>query len=207
MTEFVRFPRTPHLVWLGASQPRDDKVMSPADAAAFLGDEVAIEEKLDGANVGISLGPDDSLRVQNRGEFIAWDSAHPQFGPLRQWLSVHRYPLLESLTPELILFGEWCYAAHSIQYTRLPDWFIAFDVYDRAAERFWSIERRDRLVARAGIAAVPMLARGRFDVDGVAGWLGPSQFAEGPAEGVYVRRDRGVYLEQRAKLPTLASTP
>lgn len=200
MTEFVRFPRTPHLLWLGSGRPRDDKVLSCVDAEEVLSHAVVVEEKLDGANLGISVGSDQVLRVQNRGAYLSLDSAHPQFKPLRQWLSARRQPLIDALTPELILFGEWCYAKHSIHYTRLPDWFVAFDVYDRAAERFWSVERRDAFVLELGLTAVPRLAQGKFDVEGVTRLLGPSRFADEPAEGLYVRWDRGDYLEQRAKL-------
>jgi RNA ligase len=33
---FVKFPRTPHLVWLGKSSPRGDKLMAAADADEWL---------------------------------------------------------------------------------------------------------------------------------------------------------------------------
>ncbi|MGV3590570.1 MAG: DNA ligase, partial [Gammaproteobacteria bacterium] len=29
MDEFFRFPHTPHIAWLGAGMPRDDKVLAP----------------------------------------------------------------------------------------------------------------------------------------------------------------------------------
>ena len=62
MTDFFRFPHTPHLAWLGEGTPRDDKVLSSHEAAALLAGEVVVEEKLDGANVGLSLDPDGGLR-------------------------------------------------------------------------------------------------------------------------------------------------
>lgn len=58
-----------------------------------------------------------------------------------------------------MLFGEWCYAKHSIHYTRLPDWLIAFDVYDLAAHRFWSVPRLDVFVGALDLAAVPRVAQ------------------------------------------------
>ena len=51
MTAFFRFPHTPHIAWLAPGVPRDDKVLSPADAAEVLAGEVVVEEKLDGANL------------------------------------------------------------------------------------------------------------------------------------------------------------
>lgn len=200
MTEFFRFPRTPHLAWLGAGEPRDDKVLAADEARAQLAGDVIVEEKLDGANLGISVGGDGALRAQNRGTFLDLASLHPQFRPLRHWLAMRQVPLADALAGGLMLFGEWCYAKHSIPYTRLPDWFIAFDVYDPSVRRFWSVERRDRLALDLGLAVVPRVAQGRFDLDGITRLLGPSRFADGPAEGVYVRRDQGDYLDRRAKL-------
>jgi len=64
-----------------------------------------------------------------------------QWQGLSAWLAQHEAALREALTPELILFGEWCCFTHSIAYTALPDWFIAFDVYDHASARFWCLAR------------------------------------------------------------------
>lgn len=198
--EYLRFPRTPHLAWLGAGAPRDDKVLSPEDAVELLTYSVVVEEKVDGANLGISLGDHDELRVQNRGSFLSWDSLHPQFKPLPRWFGIHRHALTDGLRPNLILFGEWCYATHSVHYTRLPDWFLAFDVYDRDAEKFWSVERRNVLVAELGLTTVPLLARGKYSTANIKRLLGPSRLTDGPAEGIYLRTDRGGFLERRAKL-------
>ena len=70
MTDFFRFPHTPHLAWLGSGTPRDDKVLSPAEAQMLLEEEVVIEEKLDGANLGLSIGPDGAPQAQNRGQYL-----------------------------------------------------------------------------------------------------------------------------------------
>jgi hypothetical protein len=198
--EYLRFPRTPHLMWLGSGAPRDDKVLSEEDAADLLSHIVVVEEKIDGANIGISLGPGDDLRIQNRGNYLSLNSAHPQFKPLRRWIEVHRRPLSDALGSDLILFGEWCYASHSVHYTHLPDWFLAFDVYDATVAKFWSVERRDALVRKIGLATVPCLTKGKFDAVGIKQLLGPSRFSDGPAEGIYMRWDRGSFLERRAKL-------
>ena len=137
-------------MWLGDGVPRGDKLLSPQEAEELLSHVVVVEEKVDGANIGISLSAGDELRVQNRGAFLAWDSLHPQFKPLPRWLQAHRLALTDALGSNLILFGEWCYARHSIHYTRLPDWFLAFDVYDRSVGKFWSADRRDAFVRTTG---------------------------------------------------------
>src|SRR5690606_7694731 len=80
------------------------------------------------------------------------------------------------------------------------DWFLAFDVYDRARGEFWSAARRNALAAELGIAVVPRLGSGRFDLPGLHALLSKSQLADVSAEGLYVRRDEGERLVARAKL-------
>ena len=200
MSEFFRFPHTPHLAWLGQGQPRDDKVLSLDDVAAFLDGEVLVEEKVDGANLGFSVDDEGELRAQNRGSFLDPERCHPQFKSLFSWLAPRREALADALFPDLMLFGEWCYAIHSVAYTRLPDWFLAFDVYDRAEGRFWSAVRREALVRELGLAAVPQLGAGRYDLAGLMGLLASSRLSDAPAEGLYLRRDEGEWLAARAKL-------
>jgi len=200
MTEFYRFPHTPHLAWLGSGRPRNDKVLSPREAQALLSGDVVVEEKVDGANLGFSLDDQGVLRAQNRGSFLDIEHAHGQWKPLNCWLSARRYALEDALAPGLMLFGEWCYAVHSVRYSRLPDWFLAFDVYERDSGEFWCVERRNRLAAALEIAVVPELDRGHVDLERLKRFLGRSRLADGPAEGLYVRREAQGRLTTRAKL-------
>ena len=149
MTDFFRFPHTPHIAWLASGAPRDDKVLSPDEAAELLEGEVVIEEKLDGANLGLSVSPDGVLRAQNRGQYLA-QPFHGQFARLTPWLAVHEDRLFDALGAHLIAFGEWCAAQHSLDYAALPDWWLVFDVYDRTTGRFWSTARRNIWAAHLG---------------------------------------------------------
>jgi ATP-dependent RNA circularization protein (DNA/RNA ligase family) len=196
---FFKFPRTPHLSWLAKTPCRDDKVLSPAEGHDFLDGETTVEEKVDGSNIGFSLDESGTLQVQNRGNYLTRGS-HPQFQPLWPWIYARRLELTEALRPGLMLFGEWCFALHSVPYDRLPDWFLGFDVYDQTEGRFWSVDRRDPWLVGLGLATVPRLARGRFSMEQLRRLIGTSQFTEEPMEGIYLRRDRGDWLELRAKM-------
>lgn len=200
MTDFLRFPHTPHVAWLSPGRPREDKVLAPDEVDELLAHDVVVEEKVDGANLGFSVDERGALLAQNRGAYLDLESPQGQWKPLRRWLSTRRHALVDALTPDLMLFGEWAYAVHSVRYTRLPSFFLAFDVYDRARGEFWSADRRDALVAELAIQSVPELGRGRYDVDGLKALLGESKLTEGPAEGLYVRREADGRLLSRAKL-------
>jgi len=200
VTDFFRFPHTPHLAWLGPGKPRDDKVLALQEVSEILAGDVVVEEKVDGVNLGFSVSDDGELRGQNRGSYLDLDAPQGQWKPLKRWLATRRQALIDALAPNLMLFGEWCYAVHSVRYTRLPDWFLAFDVYDRSAGAFWSVDRRNELAGALDIVTVPELSRGRHSVESLKSLLGKSQVADGQAEGLYVRREESGLLKARAKL-------
>lgn len=199
--DFFRYPHTPHLVWLGDGAPRDDKVLSPAEADALLARPVFVEEKLDGANLGISIMPDGRLRAQNRGQYLHMPYAG-QFARLREWLSRNEERVVGALTPELIVFGEWVAARHSLDYTELPDWWLVFDVYDRQAQRFWSTQRRDSWASATGLPYVPRLFEGDATVASLKELLvrERSRYRDGPMEGLVVRAEAADWSAARAKM-------
>jgi ATP-dependent RNA circularization protein (DNA/RNA ligase family) len=186
-------------MWLGEGSPRDDKVLDDATAVEMMRQPAVAEEKVDGANLGISVDARGGLQARNRGSFLA-PGGHPQFKHLFRWLAVREEALRDALGANLILFGEWCYARHTVLYDRLPDWFIAFDVYEVATRRFWSRARRESLVRRLGLASVPLLGEGVFDRSRIEGLLGTSRFADAPMEGIYLRWEDGGFLTERAKV-------
>jgi len=186
---FFKFPRTKHLFDAGGcGVSRDDLLMDPGEEAAFYSaggpakgkkakkkgaaTKVAIEEKVDGANIGITLDPESlRLRVQNRSHFVD-SKSHRQFSTIDSWLDQHSEGLYQILNSEpvgrYVLFGEWLYAKHSIQYKRLPDYFLAFDIYDTLEEKFLSIRERNKRLEGTGISSVRLIAEevltGREDV-------------------------------------------
>lgn len=201
MSAFFRFPHTPHLAWLSPGTPRDDKVLAADEAAALLAGEVIVEEKLDGANLGISLAEDGALRFQNRGQYLRPPFAG-QFRRLSDWIATHEEALRSDLSPGLMLFGEWCAARHSVAYDRLPDWLIVFDVYDRSEDQFFSTARRDALAERLSLAVVRTVSRGRTTLADLTRRLHaePSRYREGPIEGFVIRMQTSDWLLARAKL-------
>jgi hypothetical protein len=192
VSDFFRFPHIPHLAWWGESPPRDDKLLSSAETHALLAGDVVVEEKLDGANLGFSLGFDGRLRAQNRGQYLV-EPYSGQFARLPSWLARHVETLEAVLDPGWMLFGEWCAARHSLHYRDLPDWFLLFDVY----------ERRNTFAQDVGLATVPEIFRGRTDLAALRQCMCdiPSRYRSGHAlEGLVIRRESDVTCLKRAKL-------
>ena len=198
--EFFKFPRTPHLLVVPGVSVRDDKVMTPQECDAFLSSTVIVEEKVDGANIGISFDESGELKFQNRGNYVTHTS-HPQFKLLTEW-GYNRYELLRNVIgDQYILFGEWCYLAHSIRYSRLPDWFIGFDVFEKSTQRFLSVERRNAIMEVCQISSVPLIFEGRTDKIKLLNLLNtPSKLSDELIEGIYLRKESEGYLQHRAKI-------
>ncbi len=197
--DFFKFPSTPHLALLGNIQIRDDKVMTESEKKELLGHELIIEEKVDGANLGISFDAEGNILVQNRGAYLNLPSSG-QWKNLSGWLKSRINALFDQIANRYILFGEWCYARHSVFYDRLPDWFLGFDIFDKNTAKFFSCSRRDETFRVLEISQVPMLGKGHFSFSGVQKLLSQSQLSKELAEGLYLRVDQEDWLAQRAKL-------
>lgn len=217
----LKFPSTGHIKNLGAAT-KDDKILGQDRARQFCGSgrPIYIEEKIDGANLGISLSSNYTWRMQARGKWANWNT-DPQFAGLEEFLETHRQTLTELLERNNdILFGEWCFARHTVKYKRLPAYFLAFDIFDWRAGKFLSREAFHRRLSACTrgprIMAVPMLANRQVfrSIEDVMELLhGQSAFADDVLEGVYLRLDdepgsRGsgedTYLVDRCKLVNAA---
>jgi ATP-dependent RNA circularization protein (DNA/RNA ligase family) len=196
---FFKFPSTPYLALIDEAGIREDKVMSEVERMAFLQREFVVEEKVDGANLGISFDSEGEIRAQNRGAHLTLPRVG-QWKNLDAWLAPRIDALFSLLSDRYILFGEWCYARHSIWYEQLPDWFLGFDVYDKLTQKFLSSSRRNDFLKKANIAQVPMLASGCFTYAEIKNMLVQSKLSSQPAEGLYLRTDMGEWLVDRAKL-------
>ena len=206
--EFVKYPRTPHL--FGSTGTSDDKHLGDEESRLFVADEsLIVEEKIDGTNVGIHFTTSGQLVLQCRGHLIT-TGMHPQYDLFKQWTAVKRDMLEDRLQDRYILFGEWLYAKHSIHYRQLPHYFFEFDIYDKEAEQFLSLERRLELVDGTGIQTVPVVHRGAIDKDDLPTLIRPSCFDsefENPTtnrtdnimEGLYMRTELNGSVTGRAK--------
>jgi atypical dual specificity phosphatase len=198
--DIIKFPRTKHLFNLGAAS-RDDLIMSADEVSGFLNCDIYVEEKIDGANMGISI-KDYKIVVQNRSHYVD-SSYHPQFKLLEKWINDHERELWDILNGGTrILYGEWTYAKHSIEYSDLPDYFIAFDLYDLIEKRFYSRNRLEDILSSTQIKLIPIIKYDKFKSiqDIVSLVKTKSSFYDGSIEGLYVRKCSKDWLEDRAKI-------
>ncbi|KAG2811295.1 hypothetical protein PC116_g19762 [Phytophthora cactorum] len=195
----LKFPRTQHLIDLGAAT--SDDLISDFNSISLPVDEnttIVIAEK-------------------NRSHAINSES-HRQFRDLDSFLNSHRAVLYEILHRDplfpgrFILYGEWLAATHSIPYSKLRSLFYAFDLYDRETGQFWDRASLHELLSISAAAyqdddaiqLVPKLWEGhvlppRDELIDLA-QLRRSQFYDGPVEGVYVKWERLGHVKERSKI-------
>ncbi|MEK8033144.1 RNA ligase family protein [Ideonella sp. DXS29W] len=154
----MRYPRTLHLE--GSRLQAGDRSDDQTPLSALKGRHVVIEEKLDGANAGISFSEGGDLLLQSRGHYPMGGHGERQFNLFKVWAAAHEARLLAILQDDFVLYGEWMYAKHSVWYDRLPHYFCEFDVYDRRRQRFLSTSRRQALLAGSPVLSVPVLYAG-----------------------------------------------
>lgn len=182
-----RYPRTHHLE--GSRLQPGDHDLTQEPLESLRGAYCVIEEKLDGANAGISLGDDGRLRLQSRGHVLVGGAREKHWDLFKQWARTHEAALVARLPPGATLYGEWLYAKHTVFYDRLPHYFLEFDIFEprpaspagpgsaraaRAADApgaagapgagaFWSTARRREHLAGSPVVSVPVLWEGVVD--------------------------------------------
>ncbi len=176
------YPRIPHLV--PGRGTDDDLVLGRPDRDRLLSLPLEVEEKLDGANVMVWVS-DGVVHASGRAGPDSQDRAG-QFGRLRAWVASHPDELLTLLGPGEILYGEWLWLTHTVEYHQLPSFFVALDLRLADGTFLDGPHRRDRLCS-TGLSLPPLLGTGRYSLEGLEALTARSAWSDGPAEGVVVR--------------------
>jgi hypothetical protein len=161
MISITKFPRTPHLE--GSRTQRGDEDVPIVPPRDLRGLPLLIEEKVDGANSGISFDADRGLILQCRGHVLSGGPRERQFDLFKRWANHHRSALREVLGTRYVMYGEWLYARHMISYDELPHYFLEFDLLDRETGEFLSMDLRRKVLAGLPVVSVPVLGSGLID--------------------------------------------
>jgi hypothetical protein len=170
-----KYPRTRHIE--GSRLQPGDQDLDAVPFAELAGRHLVVEEKLDGANAGVSFDPSGRLRLQSRGHYLAGGVRERHFDLLKTWAGAHAAALHRVLGDRHVLYGEWLYAKHTIYYDDLPHYLLEFDVLDIATGEFLSTERRRELLAGSPVVPVPVLWSGQaLSLHELVGLVGTSLY-------------------------------
>lgn len=156
-----KYPRTPHLE--GSRLQPGDEDLSQIPFKDIKGKYLVAEEKIDGANTGISFDGDGNLMLQSRGHYLTGGYRERHYNLLKQWAAVHKERFYSVLGKRYIMYGEWMYAKHTIFYDALPDYFMEFDIYDREKGIYLDTPSRRKLTSQMPVSSVPVLEAKAFE--------------------------------------------
>jgi RNA ligase len=160
MRAIQKYPRTRHLE--GSRLQPGDHDLDAAPLEVLRGRHVVVEEKLDGANCGISVDEEGRLALQSRGHFLVGGARERHWDLFKRWAAARASEIAPLLAGGRVLYGEWLYAKHTVFYDRLPHYLLEFDILEPGSG-FLSTERRRELLAGAPIRSVPVLWQGVVD--------------------------------------------
>ncbi len=184
--ESPKYNRTFHFPFSpGASN--DDKIATSMDK--LIGVPIVITEKMDGSNT--SLEADGCYARTHAGA-----PTHASFDQLKALHASIKY-----LIPDFIqLFGEWCFARHSIEYNKLPGYFLLFNVREltMASPYWYSWKEVEMWAEEIGVPTVPVLFKGEVSSEKelkelVESFMNQPSSCGGIREGVVVRVAKEFY--------------
>lgn len=176
MTATIRkYPRTQHLE--GSRLQPGDEDLEAVPFQAIAGRSLVVEEKVDGANCGLSFAPEGELLLQSRGHYLTGGVREKHFNLFKQWAQVHAQAFWERIGSRYVVYGEWLYAKHTLFYNALPHYFLEFDVLDTDTGEFLNTPRRQELLAGLPVVSVLVLFSGKLKrMKELTGLAGPSRF-------------------------------
>lgn len=183
-----KYNRTFHFPW-SAGCTNDDKIA--ASVEKLIGIPIVITEKMDGSNTSL-----ESKGCFSRSH--AGAPTHASFDMLKVLQSSVGYRIDKSTQ----LFGEWCYAKHSIEYGELPGYFLLFGVRYLGDLDSWDSWDGVKLWSEAiEVPTVPVLFEGTVESEKELQKLTESFMTQpsacgGIREGVVVRKACGFMDEE-----------
>ena len=167
-----------------------------------------VQEKLDGANMGCSWTSGPVIRNRNnilkKGYIKKETPAKLQFRSSWNWLHAHNediQSLSKSLMTPVSLYGEWMYAKHSIYYDKLPDLFIAYDIYLPEENEWLSPDLFELEMSKTNIRFIkPELKTFKDMSEIVIESEKPSKYRNGVREGIVIKISDGRKVIQSFKI-------
>lgn len=146
----MKYPRTYHLPTSPGSTS-DDKKLKDVDFFISKDKDVNIvfTEKLDGSNACLTVNNVFS-RSHNQ------NASHKSFNYLK---AIHSQ-VKSLIKHDEFIFGEYCYAVHSITYNELPSYFFVFGI--KIGKTWLSFEDVQKRTKELGLIMVPLLFEGSF---------------------------------------------
>ena len=141
--EIYKYPRTQHISGSKLQQGDEDLINVPFEHIKDR--NFIIEEKVDGANSGISV-IDGKLMLQSRGHYLTGGYRERHFDLFKTWANVWSNQLKDLLGERYVMYGEWLYAKHTVFYDKLPHYWMEFDIFDTEKQVYLDTPTRQKML-------------------------------------------------------------
>lgn len=206
------YPSLRHLPWKPNS--KGDKIATDDEAAViFSGAMVCVQEKIDGANCGMGFLEGHPVvrtrtKILRKGQELK-NPSQKQFAAAWNWMHDRkdRFDKLDEAGPYAV-FGEWMVQQHGMVYDKLPEWFVAYDLFDYEKEHFVDPGKADKILRDCGFETIPITFYGQslsikpLTYAHLEEWANlPSWFAvDAKREGIVVKVSDGEWTTDRFKM-------
>lgn len=191
-----KYPRSLHAPFSpGATS--DDKIASYEEFDYLLNQRIIITEKLDGSNVCLT-----SSEVFSRSH--SGPPGHKSFESLIKYHAEVKHKIPEGIS----VFGEYCYALHSISYLILPHHLLLFGVRNDITGVWSAWDEVVMWADEIGCAHVPMILDGYFskreELKNIIEGLASLNSVYGPErEGLVIRTFEGPTVNEKNQIAGL----
>lgn len=182
---------TPHLK--GSKGTFDDTFMNDRDTDIILKNDVLVQEKIDGVNIGLLFDDCQELIFIQKDKII---SPHSKLiTVISDWCNENYDKLFDTIRNEYVLFGELILNEN----TSINSWVI-MDAIEKRTSRFVSYERLLNLIIPLDLNHIKILYKGKLNsIEFVSGLIKKSAYSNGKMEGVCIRIEEGEYTKEKYK--------
>ena len=187
MAALKKYRRIYRICPKGMDIPPKKKCLSDNDIKILLDGDIVVEEKIDGGIVGISWDHYNYRHMAiGKHNPISTNENSKRFYGFNKWV-YDNYEKVQKIPQGWTIFGKWMRSSHNIFYDLLPDYFMAFDIWD--GYRYIDFDNKEKLLELIGFKMISTIYIGRVKgVKDIIGTVKKSQYSSFEnMEGVVVK--------------------
>ncbi|TXH14027.1 MAG: hypothetical protein E6R03_10300 [Hyphomicrobiaceae bacterium] len=173
--QLPKYPQVPHLVWLasvdhiqqinGCFIYEGTRVYHPnAAQAVVVQATTTVEEDLDAPMLGIYVDDQDEVCVHYENQKLnLGHKKRTDLQVLNSLIKQRTDQLREALWPHLVLRVRFAFRRNRVPYTKLPNYLVVADLFDRDADRYLPLTTRDSVAKAVGLPILPTTVERAFD--------------------------------------------
>lgn len=158
------------------------KSFNEYDTARFLNYRVSVQEKLKSLTAKIRFDAKGKL------EIYCDETSQASFKKLKAWAREREDIMLNYMSDRYELVGYWAYQIDGIYYDKLPDKFVAYDLYDLFYDKSINTERAAEFCSSIGVHYIKPFIHGVFVVEDLIQLMNTKSTYGAPQKaGLYMR--------------------